>query len=74
MEWISTNHGECCVKSSHQFCLRKIRTVVCLPETTYEKGVKICGKDMQAIEERLKHSDKLPLYDITVTPLVAVNK
>jgi hypothetical protein len=41
-----------------------------LLETTYEKGEKIGGKDMQAIEERLERSDNLPLYDITVTPLL----
>jgi transposase len=52
------------------FFWRKVRTVVRLLETTYEKGVKIGGKDMQAIEKRLERSDKLPLYDITIAPLM----
>ena len=52
------------------FVWKKVRTVVCLLETTYEKGVKIGGKDMQAVEERLERSDKLPLYDITIAPLM----
>jgi hypothetical protein len=52
------------------FVWKKVRTVVRLLETTYEKGVKIGGKDMQVIEERLERSDKLPLYDITITPLM----
>jgi len=49
---------------------KKVRTVARLQETTYKKGVKIGGKDMQAIEERLESSDKLPLYDIRITPLM----
>jgi hypothetical protein len=52
------------------FVWKKVRTVVRLIETTYEKGIKIGGKDMQVIEERLERSDKLPLYDITITPLM----
>ena len=52
------------------FFWKRMRTVVHLLEATYEKGVKIGGKDMQAIEERLERSDKLPLYDITVTPIM----
>ena len=52
------------------FVWKRVRSVVRLLETTYEKGVKIGGKDMQTIEERLERSDKLPLYDITITPLM----
>ena len=50
------------------FVWKKVRSVVCLLETTYEKGVKIGGKKRQAIEKRLERSEKLPLYDITITP------
>ena len=52
------------------FVWKRVRSVVRLLETTYEKGVKIGGKDMQAIEERLERSDTLPLYDITIAPLM----
>ena len=58
------------INRASNFVWKKVRTVACLIETTYEKGVKVGGKDMQAIEERLGRSDKLPLYDITVTPLM----
>jgi hypothetical protein len=52
------------------FVWKKVRSVVRLLETTYEKGVKIGGKERQAIEERLERSEKLPLYDITITSLM----
>ena len=58
------------INRASNFVWKKVRTGACLIETTYEKGVKVVGKDMQAIEERLERSDKLPLYDITVTPLM----
>jgi len=37
---------------------------------TFVETIKIGGKDMRVIEERLERSDKLPLYDITITPLM----
>ncbi|MCR4321510.1 MAG: hypothetical protein NUV74_14375 [Candidatus Brocadiaceae bacterium] len=39
-----------------------------LLDTTYEKGVKIGGKEKLALEGRLERLEKLPLYDITITP------
>jgi len=58
------------LKRAANFFWKKVRSVVCLTETAYEKGVKIGGEEMQAIEERLERSDKLPLYDITIAPLM----
>jgi len=57
------------INRAANFVWKKVRSVVRLMETTYEKGVKIGGKERQAIEERLERSDKLPLYDITITPI-----
>lgn len=50
------------------FVWKKVRSVVRLLNTTYEKGVKIGGKERQVLEGRLERSEKLPLYDITITP------
>jgi hypothetical protein len=52
------------------FVWKSVRSIVRLLETPYEKGVKINGKEMQKIEERLERLEKLPLYDITITPLM----
>lgn len=48
------------------FVWKKVRATVQLLDTTYEKGVKIIGKERQQIEERLSRSRELPLYDITI--------
>ena len=50
------------------FVWKRVRPVVCLLDTTYEKGVNTVGKERQAIEERLERSETLPLYDITIAP------
>jgi len=50
------------------FAWKRVRAIVRLLESTYEKGVKISGKKRQTIEERLERSEKLPLYDITIIP------
>ena len=52
------------------FTWKSVRSTVRLLETTYEKGVKISGKERQMIEERLERSEKLPLYDIKITPIM----
>jgi len=50
------------------FVWKKVRTMVELLDTTYEKGVKIRGKEKHQIEKRLERSEKLSLYDITIIP------
>lgn len=50
------------------FVWKKVRSVVRLLDTTYEKGIKISGKEKLALEGRLERLEKLPLYDITITP------
>ena len=50
------------------FFWKKVRASVQLLETTYEKGVKVIGKERLLLEDRLNRSDKLPLYDIIIIP------
>lgn len=50
------------------FVWKRVRTTVHLLETTYEKGVKVCGKERERLEDRLERSEKLPWYDITIFP------
>ena len=38
-------------------------------EGSYEKGVKLCGKEKTKLEERLERSELLPMYDISIEPL-----
>ena len=39
-----------------------------LIEKTYEKGVKVNGKEKAQMEQRLYRSEELPWYDILVLP------
>lgn len=50
------------------FVWKRVRTTVHLLGTTYEKGVKVCGKEREKLEDRLERSEKLPWYDITIFP------
>jgi hypothetical protein len=50
------------------FFWKGIRTVACLLDTTYAKGVKICGNEKAALEQRLKRSSTLNWWDITIQP------
>lgn len=50
------------------FVWKRVRTTVHLLETTYEKGVKVCGKERERLEDRLERSEKLPRYDIAIFP------
>jgi hypothetical protein len=50
------------------FVWKGLNATVRLLNTSYEKGVKICGKEKAKMEERLQRSERLPLYDITIHP------
>jgi len=50
------------------FVWKRVRSIVHLLETTYEKGVKLSIKERRTIEDRLERSENLPLYDITINP------
>ncbi len=51
------------------FVWKGFHATVHLLETSYEKGVKVCGKEKAKMEERLQRSERLPLYDITISPI-----
>lgn len=50
------------------FFWKGIRTVACLLDTTYEKGVKICGNEKAVLEQKLQRSSTLNWWDITIQP------
>ncbi len=50
------------------FIWKGLNATVQLLKTSYEKGVKVCGKDKTKMEERSQRSKQLPLYDIIINP------
>lgn len=50
------------------FCWKGVRTVARLVDAIYEKGVKICGSEKTALEQRLQRSTNLSWWDITIHP------
>ena len=50
------------------FAWKGLRATVNLMSGIYEKGVRLCGKEKTALEQRLQRSLKLPLYDIFIKP------
>lgn len=47
-----------------------VRPVVHLIEKIYEKGISLTKKEMKPFEERLRRSEKLPLRDIVIQPVI----
>jgi hypothetical protein len=54
---------------SATFAWKGIKPIVKLLETVYEKGIKLCNKDKNALETRLYRSPELRWWDITICPL-----
>ena len=50
------------------FVWKGLRATVKLINAVYEKGVKVCGKEKMELEQRLNRLDRLPLYDVTISP------
>jgi hypothetical protein len=50
------------------FVWKGFRSTVHLLNATYEKGIKVCGKERVELEQRLQRSEQLPWYDITIYP------
>ena len=48
------------------FCWKGIRTVACLLDATYNKGIKLCRPEKRALEQRLQRSSELHWWDITI--------
>ena len=50
------------------FCWKGMRTMACLVDAIYEKGVKLCGNEKRNLEHRLERSEELNWWDITIHP------
>jgi hypothetical protein len=50
------------------FVWKGLHATANLMDAIYEKGVKLCGKERMALEQRLQRSQKLPWYDIIIQP------
>lgn len=51
------------------FAWKGIHATVNLLRNVYEKGIRVCGNEKIQMEKRLKRSERLPLYDITIEPI-----
>ena len=51
------------------FAWKGTQPIVKLLETVYKKGVKLCNKDKNLLENRLHRSPALPWWDIMICPL-----
>ena len=49
------------------FCWKGMRTMACLVDAIYEKGVKLCG-NKKKLEHRLERSAELNWWDISILP------
>lgn len=52
------------------FCWRGMKSIVRLLDAVYEKGVTVCGEDRVELEKRLHRAPDLPLWDITIYPIM----
>jgi hypothetical protein len=58
----------CVLNRAGNFVWKGLRATVKLIDTVYKKGVKVYGKEKVDLEQRLNRLDRLPLYDITISP------
>ena len=56
------------LKRAGNFFWKDIRTVACLLDRAYAKGIKVCGHEKVALEQRLQRSATLKWWDITIHP------
>ena len=56
------------VNRAGNFYWKGMRTMACLMDAIYEKGVKLCGNEKRALEQRLERSAELTWWDITIHP------
>jgi hypothetical protein len=50
------------------FFWKGVRTIACLVDALYEKGVKLCGHEKRELEHRLERSEQLSWWDISIRP------
>lgn len=58
----------CVLNRACNFVWKGLRATAKMIDNVYEKGVKVCGKEKIKLEQRLKRLDRLPSYDITISP------
>ncbi len=56
------------INRAGNFYWKGIRTMACLVDAIYEKGVKLCGNEKRNLEHRLQRSAELNLWDIVIRP------
>jgi len=56
------------INRAGNFCWKGMRTIACLVDAIYEKGVKLCGNEKRDLEYRLERSTELNWWDITIHP------
>ena len=61
--------AETVLKRAANFVWKGFRATVNFVDTVYEKGIKVMGKEKETLEQRLRRSEKLPLYDIIIYPI-----
>jgi hypothetical protein len=58
----------CVLNRACNFVWKGLCATVKLIDAVYEKGVKVYGKEKVEVEQRLMRLDRLPTYDITISP------
>jgi len=67
MDRLFARHRGFGYQSNWQFLLGKgMRTMACLVDAIYEKGVKLCGNEKIDLEQRLERSTELNWWDINI--------
>jgi hypothetical protein len=56
------------INRAGNFCWKGVRTMACLVDAIYVKGVKLCGIEKRDLEQRLERSEELNYWDITIQP------
>ncbi len=59
---------ETVLKRASSFLWRKVQPTVTIMTEIYEKGIKLNAKRKRELESRLKRSEQLPWWDITIRP------
>ena len=56
------------INRAGNFHWKGMRTMACLVDAIYEKGVKLCSNEKKGLEHRLERSTELNWWDITIQP------
>jgi hypothetical protein len=56
------------INRAGNFCWKGMRTVACMVDAIYEKGVKLCGSEKRDLERRRVRSAELNWWDISIPP------